>query len=136
MSKTEYQETLASYRHYSNLRFAFTTLFVTITAGLVVGIFGNKIEITEKWVIVCLKSAGFFVTALFLYLEYLTSKYLLAMEEHLKTIYPDCHLLKFPNFTKSYTSYFFRTLYVGLLLFWMFSLFKNQLLSAYQLWFS
>ena len=117
----EYTETLQTYRHYSNLRFAFTTLFATITAGLIIGIYGEALKSFPKWGNFLLSFFGLCLTLVFLYLEWTTAEYLKTLAGHLEKNHERSHIVKFQDLKKSTTSYLFRGLYGFLVFFWTIS---------------
>ncbi len=115
----EYQETLASFRHYSNFRLAILTLFFTISGGISAVLFWESnigsLSSAERVLCLCvsLLSLGFGL------LEWLLSRYLNVLERHLRR-YPDSHFNRLTDPSPLRPSYVFRTIYGVAAVVWIF----------------
>lgn len=81
MDSDEYREVVATFRHYSSLRFAALTLFSGATAGLIAATFGESLKSAPSDVRYACRLAGLVLTGIFFCVEVSISSYLRVLFE-------------------------------------------------------
>ncbi|GAB2797622.1 hypothetical protein GCM10027040_25350 [Halomonas shantousis] len=106
----EYQETLATLRHYSNFRLAAFTLFFTATAGLVTLVFQNAMVSNSAFLGTMFSFFGAVLAMAFSYIEWLNAKYLNILALHLEQNY-ESHYTRLGSTQRRHASIIFMLIY-------------------------
>ncbi|MGM0857306.1 MAG: hypothetical protein ACQEW0_09480 [Pseudomonadota bacterium] len=122
MEPIEYQETMATIRHYSNLRFALMTVFVTATAGLFALIFMTPAVSRGGFLTFLFKALALLLTALFWRLEVHLASYLFCLGQYIRKWEPS-HYLILPDHGKQFISKLICAFYGALGAFWLIAMF-------------
>lgn len=118
MGPEEYSQTLASIRHYGNIRFALLTLYATITAGLFFAVFGKNIDAALAWQKNAPKILGIISSVTFFLFEIQINSYIVKLGQHIGEHYPGSHFLKLPDHNSNHVSYSVRFMIALIGIFW------------------
>lgn len=124
MESNEYQEAMATVRHYSNLRFALMTVFVTATAGLFALIFTSPAGTQCEFLSFLFKTLALLLTALFWRLEVHLASYLFCLGQYIQQ-WKSSHYLVLPDHGKRYISKLICGFYAALAAFWLIAMFLS-----------
>lgn len=125
MEADEYKEASATYRHYSNLRFAILTVFVVISTALIGVVHGKDATEINARIILLLKIVGLLTALAFSFIEYVIDKHLIEYGNYLKKNFNTSHWADTPTFPfcKKCISKATKLPQILMALFWLFSLF-------------
>ncbi len=82
MDKDEYREVIATFRHYSSVRFAALTLFSGATAGLIAAAFGDTLKNAPPDLRFACRIAGLVLAVIFICVEFAMASYLRVLFEY------------------------------------------------------
>jgi hypothetical protein len=121
--ESEYSEALATFRHYSNLRFAELTLFAAINGGLGTLVYEYLVPdlppgLPRGHLPGYVISAGKTMSLIFLGLEISLSAYLLRLRSYIVSHWPGCHLATTPKWALWLPVVLFPLAYVLVWRFW------------------
>ena len=120
LPENEYAETLATIRHYSNLRFVVLTLFSVVTAGLFTAAFGTTVDnpILRARTQIILPAVGLVASFLFLVLEVSIDQYILTCRRMINEFWPQTHISRMSLWSRRTPPRVVRGLYILSIMFW------------------
>jgi hypothetical protein len=111
----EYKETNLALRHFSNMRFAFVSIFGALNGAMLVGLDKGLRDANRFFV----AAAVLGLAIVFWRLEWLLNRYIDALRDHAKQGIPNSYWEKVPLSNPHYVTRTVRCFYIATVIFWV-----------------
>lgn len=125
-TEKEYSETLLSFRHYSNLRFAIFSVFIAITAGLIAALYGKDALSGPKELSLALRIFGLIMALSFWWIEITLDGYVTAFAKKAVDLNPQSHLNDRPAMGIKFVPFATMSIHIAATVFWVLSFYWDK----------